>query len=72
MFPSCNFKLGYTCWIIIVFGPLKDGSLLINILASNNCLSYRNIFQNGVDSSSKIVDAFLSKGSKFYLVPIIR
>ena len=30
------------------------------------------MFQNGVDPLSKIVDAFLSKSSKFYLVRIIR
>ena len=68
----CNFKLGFTCRITIIFGTLKDGSLLINTLASNICFSYRNMFQNGVDALSKIVDAFLSKSSKFYLVRIIR
>ena len=67
----CNFKIGFTCRIIVIFGTLKDGSLLINILASNICFSYRNMFQNGVDALSKIVDAFLSKSSKFYLVRII-
>ena len=51
---------------------MKDGSLLINTLASNICFSYRNMFQNGVDALSKIVDAFLSKSSKFHLVRIIR
>ena len=34
---------------------------LINIFASNNCLSERNIFQNGVDILSKIDEAFLAK-----------
>ena len=67
----CNFEIGSTCRITIVFGTLKDGSLLINTLASNICFSYRNMFQNGVDALSKIVDAFLSKCSKFYLVRII-
>ena len=57
----CNFKIGFTCRIIVIFGTLKDGSLLINTLASNICFSYRNIFQNGVDALPKIVDAFLSK-----------
>ena len=61
----CNFKLGFTCRITVIFGTLKDGSLLINTLASNICFSYRNMFQNGVDALSKIVDAFLSKSSKF-------
>ena len=67
----CNFKIGFTCWIAVIFGTLKDGSLLIT-LASNICFSYRNMFQNGVDALSKIVDAFLSKRSKFHLVRIIR
>ena len=68
----CNFKIGFTCRITVIFGTLKDGSLLINTLASNICFSYRNMFQTGVDALSKIVDAFLSKSSKFYLVLIIR
>ena len=68
----CNFKVGFTCRITVIFGTLKDGSLLINTLASNICFSYRNMFQNGVDALSNIVDASLSKSSKFYLVRIIR
>ena len=68
----CSFKIGFTCRITVIFGTLKDGSLLINTLASNICFSSGNIFQNGVDTLSKIVDAFLSKSSKFYLVRIIR
>ena len=72
----CNLKtglkIGCTCRITVIFGTLKDGSLLINTLASNICLSYRNMFQNGVDALSKIVNDFLSKSSKFYLVRIIR
>ena len=64
----CNFKIGFTCRITVIFGTLKDGSLFINTLASNICFSYRNMFQNGVDALSKIVDAFLSKSSKFHLV----
>ena len=68
----CNFKIGFTCQITVIFGTLKDGSLLINTLASNICFSYRNMFQNGVDALSKIVGAFLSKSSKFHLVRIIR
>ena len=68
----CNFKVGFTCRITVIFGTLNDGSLLISTLASNICFSYRNKFQNGVDTLSKIVDAFLSKSSKFHLVRIIR
>ena len=29
----CNFKIGFTCRITVIFGTLKDGSLLINTLA---------------------------------------
>ena len=68
----CNFKIGFTCRITVIFGTLKDGSLLINTLASNVCFGYRNMFQNGVDALPKIADAFLSKSSKFHLVRIIR
>ena len=68
----CNFKLGFTYRITVIFGTLKDGSLLINTLSSNICFSYRNMFKNGVNALSKIVDAFLSKSPKFYLVRIIR
>ena len=60
----CNFKIGFTCRITVIFGTLKDGSLLINTLASNTCFSYRNIFQNGVDALPKIVDAFFVKNLK--------
>ena len=54
----CNFKIGFTCRITGIFRTLKDGSLIINTLASNICFSYRNMFQNGVDTLSKVVDAF--------------
>ena len=32
---------GYTCWITIIFGKLKYGSLKINILPLNYCYSHR-------------------------------
>ena len=60
----CNFKIGFTCRITVIFGTLKDGSLLINTLASNICFNYRNVFQNGVDALAKIVDAFFVKKFK--------
>ena len=68
----CNFKIGFTCRITVIFGTLNDGSLLINTLASNICFSYRNMFQNGVNALPKIVDGFLSKSLKFHLLRIIR
>ena len=55
----CNFILGYIRRITVNFGTLKDE--LISIFASSNCCSDRNIFQNGVDTLSKIDDAFLTK-----------
>ena len=61
----CNFKIGFTCRITVIFGTLIDGSLLSNTLASNICFTYRNMFQNGVDALSKIVDAFSSKIQNF-------
>ena len=35
----CNFKIDFTCRITVIFGTLKDESLLINTLASNICFS---------------------------------
>ena len=69
---NCNFELCYTCQITVIFGTRINGSLLINILASNNRFSYRNIFQKWRHALSKTVDAFLSKSSKFCIVHIIR
>ena len=46
----CNFKIGCTCRITVIFGTLQDVSLLINTLVSNISFSYRNMFQNGVDA----------------------
>ena len=68
----CNLILGYICRITLNFGTLKGGRLLINNLASNNCFSGRNIFQNGVDTLSKIDDAFLTKSWTFHLVGVVR
>ena len=39
----------------VIFGTLKDGSIQINSLGSNNCFSYRNAFQNGGNALSKMV-----------------
>ena len=52
------------------FGPLKDDSLSINILASNKCFSHRNVFQNAVSSLSKTVIKKL--GFSFHVVWAIR
>ena len=63
---------GYTCRTIVIFETLKDDSLQINSLASNNCFIHRNIFQNGINTLSKMVNHFLSKRLKFYTVQTAR
>ena len=57
----CNFILCNMCGITVIVGTLKDGSLSIDVFASSNCFSYRSIFQNGIDSLSKLDDAFSTK-----------
>ena len=43
--------------------------LLIKLkLTLNNCFSHRNVFQNGVDTLSKMVNHFWSNSSKFSIV----
>ena len=56
----------------MIFGTLKDDSLSIKKkgLALNNNYSYRNVFQNDVNSLSEMIIEnlfffFLSKSSKF-------
>ena len=56
----------------VIFGTLKDDSLKVNSLPLNYCFSHRNVFQNGVNTLSKMVNQFLSKSSKFCIVRTIR
>ena len=51
---DATLKAGYTCWTTLVFRTLKDGSLQINSLALNNCVSYRIVFLNGVNTPASI------------------
>ena len=51
----CNFWPNYMFRTTVIFGTLKDGSLEINSFALNNCFGSRNVFQNGVNSLSKMV-----------------
>ena len=67
-----NFILGYMCRITVIFGTVKDGSLLIFLHQTIVTISYRNIFQNDVDVLSKIDDAVSIKRCRFYLIRIIR
>ena len=50
------------CRIPLIFGTPKDACF--NILTSNHCFSYRDIFQNGVNALWKLDDAFLTKNWK--------
>ena len=53
-------------------GVLVAGFSRVGALKKHAPLVFnRNMLQNGVDTLSKKVDAFLSKSSKFYLVRII-
>ena len=52
----------------VVFETLKHGSLIIENLASNHSFIYRNVFRNGVNAISKMVNNFLSKKAKFCVV----
>ena len=56
-----------TCRITVIFGTMKDDSLLIDTLASNNCLSHRNVFQNGVKTFSITVNHFCQKLEILYI-----
>ena len=56
----------------VVFGKMKDESLSISTLASNNCLCHKNVFQNGVSAFSKTANHFLPKSSKFCIFRIIQ
>ena len=46
---------------IVIFGTLNDNSLKSSSSALNNCFSYRNVFQHGVNALSKLTkNGFLS------------
>ena len=47
-------RVWHVCRTTVLFGTLNDDSLDMNNLALNNCFSYRNVFQNGVNASSKM------------------
>ena len=40
----------------VIFGTMKDGSLVLNTLASFNCFTYRNLFKNGANDMSEMVN----------------
>ena len=55
----CHVWFQLLTWLHVsdyhIFGTVKDSSLKINSLPLNNCFSYRNVLQNGVNSLSKKV-----------------
>ena len=46
------FDSGFMCQTTVIFGIRKDGSL-VNTLASWNCFTFRNLFQNGANDMSE-------------------
>ena len=70
----CIFYSGFMCQTTVIFGTMKDGSLVLNTLASWNCFTCRNLFQNGANDMSEWLTfetAFCKKSSKFCIVRII-
>ena len=49
----CIFYSGFMCQTTVIFGITKDGSLVLNTLASQNCFTCRNFFQNGANDMSE-------------------
>ena len=49
----CIFYFGFMCQTTVIFGITKDGSLESNNLASWNCFTCRNLFQNGANDMSE-------------------
>ena len=51
---------------------MKDDSLSIDRVASKNCVCPQNVFQNGVNTFSKMVKHFLAKRSAFGIFRTLR
>ena len=49
----CIFYSGFMCQTTVIFGVTKDGSLVLNPLATWNCFTCRNLFQNGAKDMSE-------------------
>ena len=61
------FYSGFMCQTTVIFGITKDGSLVLNTVASWNCFTCRNLFQNGANDMSECLTfetAFCKKSSK--------
>ena len=64
----CIFYSGFMCQTTVIFGITKDGSLVWNTLASWNCFTCRNLFQNGANDMSECLTcatAFCKKAQNF-------
>ena len=64
----CVFYSGFMCQTTVIFGITKDGSLVLNTLASWNCFICRNLFQNGANDMSECLTcetAFVKKAQNF-------
>ena len=64
----CIFYSGFMCQTTVFFGITKDGSLVLNTLASWNCFTCRNLFQNGANDMSECLTfetAFCKKAQNF-------
>ena len=64
----CIFFSGFMCQTTIIFGITKDRSLVLNTLASWNCFTCRNFFQNGANDMSECLTfetAFCKKAQSF-------
>ena len=62
------FYSGFMCQTTVIFGITKDGSLVLNTLASWNCFTCRNLFQNGANDMSECLTfetAFCKKAQNF-------
>ena len=62
------FYSGFMCQTTVIFGITKDGSLVLNTLASWNCFTWRNLFKNGANDMSECLTfetAFCKKAQNF-------
>ena len=61
----CNFKIGFTCRIIVNFGTLKDGNLLNNTLASSLVLATETCSKMASTLCQKQLTPFCQKAQNF-------
>ena len=69
------FYSGFMCQTTVIFGITKRWKSVLNTLASWNCFTCRNLFQNVANDMSECLTfetAFCKKSSKFCIVRIIR